>query len=111
MDRRYREARTSDGVRASRSGDQQREALVRAQLMMARRKSRSIGARGYEDGPKTTDPYGGGRVSGARAEVRRSASRLFEEEGSGAFGASALPIDSPEAGIRSRSRGAALPEL
>lgn len=87
MDRRYSQARAYDGTRASKDGSRRQEALVRARLARARVRSRSLNAAGNEDGPKSAEGFAGADILRARALDRQERRRVFEEEGSGVYGA------------------------
>lgn len=106
MDRRYRQAQG-----ASKAPIARREAYARSQRAAVNRQNRTFNSEaiGYESGPKGIDGPSGWRVSAARAEDRRSTSDVFKDKGAAAYdGLQGYDDLSPEAGIRSRSRGSAL---
>jgi hypothetical protein len=81
VDRRYRQT-----AGASRSGSARQEALVRAKLARARLSARSTGP-GNESGPKSIDPYAAVDILRARSAQKADRNRVFQEEGSGVYGA------------------------
>jgi hypothetical protein len=87
VDRRYSQARAYDGTKASRSGSRRQEALVRARLAQARVRSRSLNAAGNEGGPKSAEGFGAADILRARAQERQEQRQVFEQEGSGVYGA------------------------
>lgn len=82
MDRRYRQT-----AGASRSGSARQEALVRAKMARARMDARSARGGGYESGPKSIDPYAAVDILRARSALAGERDRVFQEEGSGVYGA------------------------
>jgi hypothetical protein len=82
MDRRYRQA-----AGASRSASNQQQALVRARLARARMDARSARGGGNEQGPKSIDPYAAVSILRARSMQEADRERIFQEEGSGTYGA------------------------
>lgn len=87
LDRRYRQGRAYDGTRASDGGNRRQEALVRARLAQARIRSRSLNAVGNEDGPKAAEGFAAADIVRARAAERQDRNQVFEQEGSGVYGA------------------------
>ena len=86
MDRRYKQARTYSGARASSGSSDRQEALTRARLARARVSARSAQGGGNESGPKSIDHFAAVGILRARASERAEGNRLFEEEGSGVYG-------------------------
>jgi len=82
VDRRYRQA-----AGASSSSSARREALVRARLAQARIGARSARAGGNERGPKSIDPYAAVEILRARSAQTAEGNQVFQEEGSGTYGA------------------------
>lgn len=87
LDLRYRETRGSGGVRASEGRQRRSEAYARAQLAQRRLQRRSELAYGYEDGPKNINPFAGIDISRARSQERSDRDQVFQQEGSGVYGA------------------------
>lgn len=87
MDRRYRQARAYDGTRASSIGQSRRQALTRALIARSRFQFRSVGGRGYENGPKSIDPDAGLNAIRARQQEQADRSQIFRDAGSGVYGA------------------------
>lgn len=87
MDRRYKEARAYDGTPASNRKARRQEAFARAKLARARVSARSAQGGGNEDGPKSIDPYAAVDILRARSSANAERGRIFQEEGSGVYGA------------------------
>ena len=88
MDRRYSQTRG-----ASRAGSNRSDAYTRANLARARVGMRSAVAGGRSLGSSSIS--GRGDVNIARAEDRRDRQRIFDEEGSGVFGAGPQGLQRP----------------
>lgn len=87
MDRRYTQARGAGGSRAS-NRPLQVEAYARAQARLyGNAQEQALKARDPEDGRTTGDPQV--NVNAVRGYERRGSDLLFNETGSGAFGADA----------------------
>jgi len=82
MDRRYRQT-----AGASRQSSARQEALVRARMAKARTDARSARGGGNESGPKSIDPYAAVEILRARSSLAGERDQIFQEEGSGAYGA------------------------
>jgi hypothetical protein len=87
LDRRYKQARAYDGTPASQGKSRRQEAFARAKLAQARVGARSARGGGNEEGPKSIDPYAAVEILRARAAEKAVAGRIFQEEGSGVYGA------------------------
>lgn len=68
-------------------GANRTEALVRAKLARARNIARSARGGGNERGPKSIDPLGAVAVLRARSQDSAERNQVFQEEGSGVYGA------------------------
>ena len=97
MDRRYRQA-----AGASPSGGARREALVRARLARARVGARSARAGGNEQGPKSIDPHAAVDILRARSAQVAEGNQVFQEEGSGSYGAGRALEEARRQGERER---------
>lgn len=97
LDRRYSQARGYGGVRASGGRTQQQEAYARATMARNRMAARRAQGRGYEEGPKSIDPFTGAMVARGRAEEGAQRQQVFREEGSGVYGGGSLRREVPRA--------------
>ena len=94
MDRRYGEARASDGTRAFRGRSARGEALVRQYLGRARQQNSSAQAYGGSTGgAKSIDPAAATEILRGRSLGMGEAREIFRQEGSGALGARASMWD------------------
>jgi hypothetical protein len=89
MDRRYSQARG-----ASRSSSRRSDAYARANLARARIGVRS--ARAVGRNPASSSISGRGDANMARAAERQERSRIFDQEGSGVFGAGSQALQRRE---------------
>lgn len=60
---------------------------MRAKLARARVRARSANATGNEGGPKSASGFAAPDIIRARAQERQERNRVFEQEGSGVYGA------------------------
>lgn len=85
MDRRYKEARFYNGIRANTEGAERSDRLVRSYLARARRSN----AAGQDYGGSTggvSSAGGGTAVIAGRSTSIKDAREIFRTEGSGSFG-------------------------
>jgi len=85
MDRRYKEARFYNGMRAKNGESERGERLVRSYLARARQENRA--AQDYGGATGGTSSAGGGMAVAANRNVDiKDAREIFKTEGSGSFG-------------------------
>ena len=104
MDRRYLQARDGSGVRASDTRQRISEAYARANLARRRVQRRSELAYGYEDGPKSANPYAAVDILRARSTARNERNQVFQQEGSGVYGAQQSMNEAKRAGEMPREQ-------
>ena len=85
MDRRYKEARFYNGIRADTQGAERSDRLVRSYLARARRNSAARQSYGGSTGG-VSSAGGGGAVLAGRNTSIKDAREIFRTEGSGSFG-------------------------
>lgn len=89
MDRRYRETRTTEGVRASTAQLEQGERLVRQYLANARAQNAALQSYGGSTGGISS--AGGGELAAANRNLSLKEMRqIFRDEGSAELGARAM---------------------
>lgn len=104
MDRRYLQARDGNGVRAFDTRKRVSEAYTRANLARRRVQRRSELAYGYEDGPKSANPFAAADIFRARSAARNERNQVFQQEGSGVYGAQQLMSEAKRAGETPRGQ-------